>query len=627
MKTCIKQIWSFSAIVMAGLMVGCKDDAAVGALPEPVDLTMTIANSNLVMGDKLDITFSVTDEKSEISNEDFNIELSLQSSDIEKPAVLFENFPSNVTFSKGEKTKTVSVPVIKEGISSQHFVTLSAFARSYKLNNPSQILTVSDFHYVTLGIKNSTDNSVREGSSFVLEMSLPVVAEQDLTVDIAPCVGQENRYENLPTELIIKKGEQKVESNSIKMISINENREDETLTLILSTESKPHPLKYDKLQIKKIDIHKAMGTYVMDERWLYDDPDMMFVSEKNEKAVQTWGQTYYKIMKEGDPHPNSGNVLPDGKWKFYRAYEFHHIDGCINKKNGPEYPAGFADQNTAAVETAGNVDNVKYAWITNEGYLRMITLKEDTYSTRAKDYKPYGTSALYANKFNHNNENNHEFLPQNIRIYPGMRIETRARIRGSKAGMLPGIWLQGNQAQGGEPAWVDWPTYGEIDVMENNTVSLPNSVEQTYHFGPSVDKVHYNPTTSGGVPGFSGTVDQFNIYWVEWIDNNTVAMGVNGVETLRETKENVEGKGYKWPFTTEVNTQGLHYLLTMMFLGKDAPTEGDSEYTGLTAQQVRADNYNWSNSPVPRMEIDWARFYIDDTYSDHGKKYNKSIFY
>lgn len=636
MKTYINKIWSFSTIMMLSLLIGCKDEATIGALPEPVDLTMTIANNNLVMGDNLDITFTVTDDKSEISNEDFNIELSLQSSDIDNPTILFENFPSNVTFKKGEKVQTVSIPVISEGISTKHSVTLGAFVRSYKLNNPSQVLTVSDYHYTTVGIKNSTDNSVREGTNFVLEASLPVAAEEDLTVTITPNPDQINRYENLPSELVIKKGETRVESSEIKMVSMVSNTEDETLTLALFVDSENHPLVSNDLLIKKIDIHKTMGTKVMDERWLYEDPDLMFVSPSKEGAVKTWGQSNYKIMNEGDPHPNSGEVLPEGKWKFYRAYEFHHISGCMTTKSSTknnytsdEYPNCFADQNTAAVETAGNVDNVKYAWITNEGYLRMITLKESTVSARDGSTKAYGTSALYANKFNSNNTNNHSYFPQNIRIYPGMRVETRARIRGSKAGMLPGIWLQGNQAQGGSEPWVNWPTYGEIDVMENNTVQNPNTVEQTYHFGPlsSDGKTHYNPTTSGGVPGFSGNVDQFNIYWMEWIDNETVAMGVNGVETLRETKANVEGRGYKWPFTTEVNKEGLHYLLTMMFLGKDAPTEGDSAYEGLTTETVRASGYDWSNSPVPRMEIDWVRFYIDNTYTGNTLTSNKTLFY
>lgn len=638
MKTFFRNFWSLSIILMVGAFYSCTEDPAVDVdVAEPVDLTMTIANTNLVMGDNLDVTFDVTDQNSEISNENFNIELSLQSSDIENPSSLFENFPTSVTFNKGEKTQTVSIPVVKEGITSKYSVALTAFVRGYKVNNPTQTVTISDYHYTTVGIKNSSDNSVQEGTKFVLEASLPVAAEEDLTVTITPEQGQEDRYNKLPSKLVIKKGEMKVESEEVEMKSIVTNSADEKLTLKLSVDLAYHPLASDELSINKIDIHKEMGTKVMDERWLYENADIMYVSSGNEEKVKEWGQTNYQIMNEGDPHPNSGNVLPAGKWKFYRAYEFHHIAGCMttktSAKNGGfvsnEYPACFADQNTEAVETAGNVDNIKYAWITNEGYLRMITLKESTVSARSGSTKAYGTSAFYANKFNHNNTKNHGYLPQNIRIYPGMRIETRARVRGSKAGMLPGIWLQGNQAQGGDTPWVDWPTYGEIDVMENNTVSLPNSVEQTYHFGPlqSDEKTHYNPTTSGGVPGFSGTVDQFNIYWVEWIDNNTVAMGVNGVETLRETRDNVEGRGYKWPFTTEVNTQGLHYLLTMMFLGKDAPTEGDSEYSGLTAQKVRANDYDWSNSPVPRMEIDWVRFYIDNTYTGNTLSSNKTLFY
>ena len=28
---------------------------------------------------------------------------------------------------------------------------------------------------------------------------------------------------------------------------------------------------------------------------------------------------------------------------------------------------------------------------------------------------------------------------------------------------------------------------------------------------------------------------------------------------------------------------------------------------------------------IPRMEIDWVRFYIDDTYTDHGKPYRKDL--
>lgn len=620
----------FSLFIALGT-TGCKDDKGTAPLPEAVDLKVSIANTNLVMGDNLELTFTVTDDKSETSNEEFDIYLSMTASGLEDPTSLFENFPSMITFGKGEKEMSVTIPVKKEGIDKTYSVILNTFVRGYKVAGASQSISVGDYHYATVSIKNNSDNSVREGLTFILTASVPIPAPKDMTITVTPQTGEEGYYENLPAQLVIPQGETSTESSPITMVSNPDNQDDETLVLHLSTESTDYKLSSNVLNIKKIDIHKGLGSKVMDERYLYEDADQMFVSPSNESAIITWGQTNYKIIHEGDPHPNAGNVLPAGKWKFYRAYEFHHISSCMTSKTSQstggyvntEYPKCFADQNTIAVETAGNVDNARYAWITNDGYLRMITLKEQTTSSRDKSVKDYGTSALYANKFNSNNQNNWGYLPQNVRIYPGMRIETRARIRGAKTGMLPGIWLQGNQAQGGDPDWVSWPNYGEIDVMENNTRSLPNSVEQTFHFGPN----NYNPTTSGGVPGFSGKVDQFNIYWMEWLDNETVTMGVNGVETMRATKADVEAHGGKWPFTTEVNREGLHYLLTMMFLGKVAPTEGASAYQGITYLDARKPEHNAASSVIPRMEIDWVRFYIDDTYSDFGKSYNKTLFY
>jgi hypothetical protein len=91
----------------------------------------------------------------------------------------------------------------------------------------------------------------------------------------------------------------------------------------------------NEIIIHRIDIHKGMDTKIRDERWLYEDADQLFVSPQNEDAVKKWGQLNYVVMKEGDPHPNSGNVLPDGKWKFFRAYEFHKIDACLTTKDSP----------------------------------------------------------------------------------------------------------------------------------------------------------------------------------------------------------------------------------------------------------------------------------------------------
>ena len=83
------------------------------------------------------------------------------------------------------------------------------------------------------------------------------------------------------------------------------------------------------------------------------------------------------------------------------------------------------------------------------------------------------------------NDNSTQWNSSNIRIYPGMRIETRARLRGMEGTrMLPGIWLQGNEQVGGDPQWNRWPDFGEIDVMENNSLGQhKRGVGQTYHSG------------------------------------------------------------------------------------------------------------------------------------------------
>ena len=625
-------------ILVAVSMSGCSDDDNVSPLAEPVPLKMTLNSTDLVMGEMLEITFDVTgtEEGKKTMNEDLNIRLSATTDKGAVDQLVFDDFPSVVTMKQGETTKTVRVPVKKEGLNRERSVEISAFARGYRMAGALQIVTVSDYHYSKVSLKNNADNTVKEGQTFVLVASVNTTLRDELTITITPKAGEGERYENLPLELTIPAGANSVESAPVTMIKDVNTTEDEELTLDLATIPvlSRYPLQDTKLIIKKIDIHKNMGSEVRDERWLYEDADQLFVSPKNEAAIKAWGQTNYQVMNEGDPHPNSGKVLPEGKWKFFRAYEFHKISSCLTTKESNdktyvsnEYPLGFADQNTAAVETAGSVDNAKYAWVTDEGYLRMISLKERTPGNNGT--KDFGTSAFYSCKFMRGNVNSPTWASSNIRIYPGMRIETRARIRGAEnSGMLPGIWLQGNEQVGGDSQWNVWPDFGEIDVMENNTkhgnLSYRRSAEQTFHIGNTAPGTggsrHYNPTVA--VTDIAGTIDQFQIYWMEWVDNQTVRMGVNGKTTITITEAQALANGARWPFTDKVNTEGLYYILTMMFLGKQAPNYPSMEMSYLTARNMLKNN---PDALIPRMEIDWVRFYIDDTYTDHDMPYRKDL--
>lgn len=633
-------------LLLALGVTGCSEEK-MAPLPGTVPLRMSVNTTDLVMGENLAITFDVTgtEEGKTATNEDINIKLSATSAQKPVDCLLFDGFPKEVVMKAGLKTMTIEVPVKKEGLNKEHPVEISAFVRGYKLEGGMQIVTVSDYHYIKVGIKNNADGKVKEGQTFVLEASSNTTVKEALAISVSCDESQMGLFENLPAQLVIPAGEKSVESEPVTVVKSTDTKQDVAVKLTFSVPAgSRYPLMADAIDIDRVDIHKEMDTPVREERWLYEDPDQLFVSPQNEEAVKKWGQTNYVVMKEGDPHPNSGNVLPANKWKFFRAYEFHKIPKLLVKKDSPmgdytsqDYPFGFADQNTGAVETRGAVDNAKYAYVMDEGYLRMMTLKEQAKSGNGGKVFDFGTSAFYSCKFMRGNDNSTQWNSSNIRIYPGMRIETRARLRGMEGTrMLPGIWLQGNEQVGGDPQWNRWPDFGEIDVMENNSLhgnlSYRRGVEQTFHLGgitPGTGDRHHPSEAitelASDPKGTDGTIiDDFQIYWVEWNDNETVTMGTNGKTTIVLKKADALAAGASWPFTDEVNKEGLYYILTMMFLHKQDPIWQNTDMNNSYKAARNLLKVN-PNAKIPRMEIDWVRFYIDDTYSDHGMPYRKDI--
>ncbi len=85
-------------------------------------------------------------------------------------------------------------------------------------------------------------------------------------------------------------------------------------------------------------------------------------------------------------------------------------------------------------------------------------------------------------------------------------------------------------------------------------------------------------------------------------------MGVNGKTTITITEAQALANGARWPFTDKVNTEGLYYILTMMFLGKQAPIIINGNELSDSKDMLK----NNPDALIPRMEIDWVRFYIDD---------------
>ena len=88
------------------------------------------------------------------------------------------------------------------------------------------------------------------------------------------------------------------------------------------------------------------------------------------------------------------------------------------------------------------------------------------------------------------------------------RFEARAKLPTTQ-GMWPAFWLN--------PRGVNWPTGGEIDIMENRG-SEPFQTSSAYHWGASVGahqyaSNHYSATEDGAQVNFH---DSFHTYAVEW---------------------------------------------------------------------------------------------------------------
>lgn len=618
-----KTIYNILAICLMALSTtGCSDSDKMEALPQPVPLKMELSSQSLVMGEKLIANFIVTgaaDEKP-VANEEFDIYLTAKSGTKDVSKDVFANFVEKVTFYKGENSCQVEIPIKEEGIASGIEFDLSAFARGYKIAGATQTVIVSDYRYVAMSLVNNADKEVKEGENFKLEARLGVAATEDLTIKITVKEGEENVYENMPTQLTIVAGKSVAESEPITIKKDGIYKGNIELGLLFETASTKHPLLEETMTIRMLDIDAPLGTMLGDERWVYNNPGIPFMSVKNKDAVEGWYNGELQEVKIGDPHPKKP------EWKFYNAVEFHFIARSFSGGNeapnqfGNHTPWCFAAQSTAAVQADQGVNNAKYSTITKDGVLKMWSVKEPTQATGgATGLKEYGTSAFYSSKFLDNNGANVTYAPQHTRIYPGMRIETRARIRGAKKGFNAAIWLQGIAQNK-----LVWPKYGEIDILENPAGPSEgmNAAYQTFHMGEDGTS-DFNPHKKITMNNMS----DWNIYWMEWVDDSTVKLGINGQENVTLHKSNLPA-GVVWPFDKTLNPEGLYYILTLAApskwsLGSTIPAGWDAGFANISYSESK------THADTPRMELDWIRFYTNSVYDigDRKSSYTHNNFY
>lgn len=552
-------------------LTGCEDETKYRPLPEAVPLTMSINEKAFVMGEHLKVDIKVepdADGNEVVANEDFDIYFTAKAG-TEDVANVFEPFSSIVTFPKGEKQIQVDFPVKTSGLVGTTTMEFVAFARGYKMANSSQGIKVSDYYRISMSLENNTENVVTEGGKSVLVAKVDKPSSVPLEVTITPKEGEEGRYDNLPSTLTIPAGRTSVKSAAVTIKQDYEMTGDLQLVLNLKSNSSSNPMTAPALTITMTDLESMADPDLYDMTTVYENPNIMFVSYDDDWFT---GKETAK-MDEGTAHPNAEL---GSQWKFDYAIEFHK-----NSTSGDYQKLGNAtDANRGNVL---KIDWTKYAKVTDEGELNICVGVEGT---------NYGTAGIHCCK------SLGQMWAQNVtRIYPGMRIEMKVRLGGNRTGFVPMIEVK-------NPATATTCKEAKQSICILKNVS-GSAITQSVR-GEVISDVK---SVVSAIP----KVEEYNIYWMELVDENTIKLGINGSTTLEVTRDMLDS----WPFTkastgTSVGAKGLYLVMRMDLFG-----EGNSVSSELPAgwdtelKSINPANYATEG---PRMIIDWIRFYVNDNY-------------
>ena len=484
-------------------LTGCEDETKYRPLPEAVPLTMSINEKAFVMGEHLKVDIKVepdADGNEVVANEDFDIYFTAKAG-TEDVANVFEPFSSIVTFPKGEKQIQVDFPVKTSGLVGTTTMEFVAFARGYKMANSSQGIKVSDYYRISMSLENNTENVVTEGGKFVLVAKVDKPSSVPLEVTITPKEGEEGRYDNLPSTLTIPAGRTSVKSAAVTIKQDYEMTGDLQLVLNLKSNSSSNPMTAPALTITMTDLESMADPDLYDMTTVYENPNIMFVSYDDDWFT---GKETAK-MDEGTAHPNAEL---GSQWKFDYAIEFHK-----NSTSGDYQKLGNAtDANRGNVL---KIDWTKYAKVTDEGELNICVGVEGT---------NYGTAGIHCCK------SLGQMWAQNVtRIYPGMRIEMKVRLGGNRTGFVPMIEVK-------NPATATTCKEAKQSICILKNVS-GSAITQSVR-GEVISDVK---SVVSAIP----KVEEYNIYWMELVDENTIKLGINGSTTLEVTRDMLDS----WPFT------------------------------------------------------------------------------
>lgn len=557
------------AYLLAIGLTGCEDETKYRPLPEAVPLTMSINEKAFVMGEHLKVDIKVepdTDGNEVVANEDFDIYFTAKAG-TDDVANVFESFSSIVTFPKGEKQIQVDFPVKTSGLEGTTTMEFMAFARGYKIANSSQGIKVSDYYRIFVSLENNTENIVTEGGKFVLVAKVDKPISVPLEVAITPEESDVSRYDNLPPTLTIPAGRTSIKSEPVTIKQDYEMTGDLQLVLNMKSNSSINPVNTPTLTITMKDLESIANPNLYDMTTVYENPDILFISYDDDWFM---GKETAK-MNEGATHPNAEL---SSRWRFDYAIEFHK-----NATSGDYTKLGNASD--ANKGTALAVNFGKYAKITDAGELNICVGVEGTTYTAAAVHCCKTLGQIWA---------------QNVtRIYPGMRIETKVRLGGNRTGFIPMIELKNPNAAGRDGRQ-------SICLLKNISDSaITQSVKGTTA-GDTKSVVTAIPK-----------VEDYNIYWAEYVDENTIKLGINGSTTLEVTKDMLNS----WPFTKaatgkSVGAKGLFLIFRWDLFGEgnevssELPAGWDTELKSISPANYATEG--------PRIEVDWIRFYVNDNY-------------
>ena len=619
--------------LIALAMTGCNDTETVISIGETRNLIAEISTQSAVIGDKVIFTVKIDQQDNKLAlEENIDVELTYSGKNVNQKEVtandIFKDFTGHIALKKGEKQGFAEFTV-KEDLANYPVTgTITAYCRGYKINAAERPIVLSDKNYTIMSLKNNSDNIVKEYGYFVLVATVGAPAKEDVKVFITPGIGEAKKFTGLPEYLIVKAGYRTAESEPVKIEGKEGKNDFESVSLSFTTDSEIHPMYGDKLQIKVTDLDGGLdeSQKLYDERWVYIDPEQILLSATNEKEVKAWDNVRYLSglkIKEGDVHPNV--TLAAKGWVFLNSYEFHPINALTSggkeaNEFGNRPPRYMAAQNVANTQKVQAVVNEKYSTMTQDGYLRMWCSRDPGLGATggAGGTRDYGVSAFYTSKFDGVPTGADSWEANNVRILPGTRVEMRVRVRGEKHSFNAALWFQGNIRN------VQWSTYGEVDLLENpaNRNGALNNAWQTFHWNDKTiteNSDKYAPTS--GAKNLS-KMDEFNIYWMEWRDNNEIALGINGKENIcikRDGFNSAGGSNWNssthWPFEDGYNPEGMHMLLT--FAGNNEWATGEHAnwadgFKDITYEESK------TNAKTPRIEIDWIRFYKKSNYHYYG---------